>query len=570
MLAFLGLLLGTAAWAKAPELKIVRGNRADTVRQTDLVVTGVTEPGNTVTVGGKPVKVYKTGAFGAEVELKEGANAIEVTAVDSKGKKTTEQLKVVYARPLPATSTTEFSIDSVTLLPKGKKLLLAPGDLLRVKVKALPGGRMTWLGGLPLYELPAEENGGRTGFYQGQYRVKENDPRLASPLTIRLEKGGRSVEKAVGTEIGLLSPERPLLVRTKPGAYLNYGLGEDRLGGAKINSLPEGIRMEVAGQTDRMYKVKLGESRTAYIPAYCVEELPEGHFVPVSLTQNWRVKPVEKGDLVTVALEEKLPFIAYQETDPSRIVVDIYGARCNSNWITQFPGLKAVRAVDFRQVGSDVLRVVVYLQKEQPWGYEVSYEGTTLQIRVKERPAEGLKGMVIGVDAGHGGKASGAVSTTGYKEKDFNLDLARRFQKAMEERGATVVMTRTDDSAVDMDVRKKILSDADIDLLVSFHNNAGGNPLETRGTSTYYRHIGYRPLSTAILKRLLDLGLENFGNVGNFNFTMLAPTEYPNVLVEGLFMSNLEDEELLADPAFRQRMVDQVVLGLEDFLREQR
>ena len=71
-----------------------------------------------------------------------------------------------------------------------------------------------------------------------------------------------------------------------------------------------------------------------------------------------------------------------------------------------------------------------------------------------------------------------------------------------------------------------------------------------------------------MLDRLLELGLKNFGLVGNFNFTMNAPTEYPNVLLEVLFMSSLVDEELLADTNFRKKVAKQVVLGLEDYLKK--
>jgi N-acetylmuramoyl-L-alanine amidase len=69
-----------------------------------------------------------------------------------------------------------------------------------------------------------------------------------------------------------------------------------------------------------------------------------------------------------------------------------------------------------------------------------------------------------------------------------------------------------------------------------------------------------------MLDRLLELGLKNFGLTGNFNFSLNAPTEYPNVLLEVLFMSSLPEEEKLADPDFRQQVAEKVLLGLEDYL----
>ena len=55
--------------------------------------------------------------------------------------------------------------------------------------------------------------------------------------------------------------------------------------------------------------------------------------------------------------------------------------------------------------------------------------------------------------------------------------------------------------------------------------------------------------------------------VGNFNFSLNGPTEYPNVLLEVLFMSSLPEEEKLADMNYRRKIAKQVVAGLEDYLK---
>jgi N-acetylmuramoyl-L-alanine amidase len=65
---------------------------------------------------------------------------------------------------------------------------------------------------------------------------------------------------------------------------------------------------------------------------------------------------------------------------------------------------------------------------------------------------------------------------------------------------------------------------------------------------------------------MLELGLKGFGNVGSFNFALNSPTEYPNALVETLFLSNPEDEMKMLDPDFRRQMADKIVLGIKDFV----
>jgi len=68
----------------------------------------------------------------------------------------------------------------------------------------------------------------------------------------------------------------------------------------------------------------------------------------------------------------------------------------------------------------------------------------------------------------------------------------------------------------------------------------------------------------------MELNVGEFGLIGNFNFSLNAPTDFPTVLVETLFMSSLPDEELLASPEFRRDMMEKVAAGLEDYIGDVR
>ena len=144
----------------------------------------------------------------------------------------------------------------------------------------------------------------------------------------------------------------------------------------------------------------------------------------------------------------------------------------------------------------------------------------------------------------------------------------KEIEKILRKKGARVVLSRSDDSNLSMVQRKQIFRDANIDLLVSIHNNAGGSPLVPMGTSTYYKHIANRELAATLLKHMLELNVPRYGLTGNFNFSLNAPTEYPNALVECLFMSSLPDEEMLADPATHKLIAEKVVDGLEEYLQK--
>ncbi len=90
-----------------------------------------------------------------------------------------------------------------------------------------------------------------------------------------------------------------------------------------------------------------------------------------------------------------------------------------------------------------------------------------------------------------------------------------------------------------------------------------------RGVSTYYHFAGYQSLADDVYDKMLAIGLKQFGVVGGFNFVLNSLTQMPNVLVETAFLSNPEDEMLLLDDAFRQKIAEQIATGLEKYVREQ-
>ena len=269
---------------------------------------------------------------------------------------------------------------------------------------------------------------------------------------------------------------------------------------------------------------------------------------------------------MSISLPKRLPYVSWTQLDPTTICIDIYGATNNSNWITQYRGLQMISYVDHMQVDSDVFRVILRLKHKYCWGYKIGYQGNNLVIDVRHTPELSLYGLRVGIDAGHGGTALGAVSITGIKEKDVNLDIVHMLKRALEAKGATVVLSRSGDYDISMIERKRIFNENNVHIALSIHNNAGGSPVNPMGSSTYYKHVTNRDFAETMLERLLELGVPNYGLVGNFNFSLAAPTEYPVVLLELLFMSSIWDEDRLIDPDFQKKMVNNIVLGLEDYL----
>ncbi|MEO6914954.1 MAG: N-acetylmuramoyl-L-alanine amidase [Chitinophagaceae bacterium] len=352
--------------------------------------------------------------------------------------------------------------------------------------------------------------------------------------------------------------------------FLEYGLGDDRLGGAKMTYLDSGIVLKIVDSSLTDYKVQLSKQHSAYIAKESVRQLPFKKIKPYYLSGSWKVAGDSLSDYVNISLDERLPYRSIQQLSPSRIVVDIFGATSNTNWITQLQTVKEIKNVYYEQTEDDVLRAIIELKHAQHWGHSIRYDSLSrrLVIRVKRQPPVlNIKKLRIAIDAGHGGENGGAAGITSkIMEKDYTLKMAKELQALLVKSGVkNIYMTRTKDTTLSMPERITALKEWRPDILISLHLNSSSVD-SIKGTSTYYRYIGFRPLTVSILNQMLTLKLKEYGNVGNFNFALSGPTDYPNCLVEVAFLSNLEDEKKILSPAFHKAVATKIYAGIVNWL----
>jgi len=350
---------------------------------------------------------------------------------------------------------------------------------------------------------------------------------------------------------------------------LKYGPGTDRLGGAKMTYIDTCIVMQVVDSLNDDYIVQLSKYHKAFIGKTNLQQISNYTPSNYTLTSSWTVYGDDKYDYVSIGLERKLPYRSIQQINPTQIVVDIFGATSNTNWITQMKSVKEVRNVNYEQIEDDVFRVTIDLKHPQHWGYFIFYKKKALVVRVKRQPEKlNIRNLKIAIDAGHGGSNTGAMGASNIiKEKDYNLKIAKELEKYFNRRGVKTFMTRIEDIDLGMVDRTLMLRKEDPDILISIHHNSASNP-NVSGVSTYYRYLGFRLLSETILKRMVELKLNSFNNIGGFNFALNGPTEYPNCLVEVAFMSNLEDEKRIQYPAFPKQVTKKIYKGIKDWIKE--
>lgn len=143
---------------------------------------------------------------------------------------------------------------------------------------------------------------------------------------------------------------------------------------------------------------------------------------------------------------------------------------------------------------------------------------------------------VVVLDPGHGGKDNGA-RWYGVSEKTLNLDVAKRVEALLKQRGIPVVMTRRTDTYVSLDRRAAIANGHNNSIFVSIHFNAHTNR-SIKGIETFYVSSQGKRLADAMQRRLSKrIRTEDRGSKRH-HYAVLTKTRGVAALVECGFISN--------------------------------
>ncbi len=216
------------------------------------------------------------------------------------------------------------------------------------------------------------------------------------------------------------------------------------------------------------------------------------------------------------------------------------------------------------------------------------------------------------IDAGHGGNDPGAVGRNGLREKDVNLDIAKRLSNLLKAEGVHTVLTRSSDTFIPLSSRVNIANRSGADLFISIHSNANRSR-SLSGFEVYYvspsvsdskraaltaRNIPLNLKETVFtsssqdlraivwdmiytnnllesieasrsLCRIMDSNIDaNILGIKSARFQVLKGIRMPGILVEVGFVSNLNEERLLKTGAYRQKLAEGLLDGLRDYSQD--
>ena len=234
---------------------------------------------------------------------------------------------------------------------------------------------------------------------------------------------------------------------------------------------------------------------------------------------------------------------------------------------------------------------------------------------VKKAPQSSEKPLIV-LDAGHGGKDPGAIGRTyKTKEKDITLALVKQLRDKLVKTGRyRVRLTRESDVAISLWGRRKFAHDIKADLFISIHADSSANNPKAKGLSIYTlsekasdkeaEKLAERENKADILTGLdlsaetqevtdilIDLARRETNNHSSFfaegfvkelrkevtvlpnahrfaGFAVLKSPDVPSVLIETGYLSNREEETLLRQPAYREKLAIATTRAINKYFDE--
>jgi N-acetylmuramoyl-L-alanine amidase len=540
-------------------------NQAIGVRDSNFIFGSVGNGRAAVTINGAPITVAPNGTFMAflpvpppsspryELVARAGADSVRLVV----------PVRVPAARvELPTTG--KLEIDDGSVSPRGVSYTLRDDEPVRVSVRA-PENATAWV----------MANGHRftlvnTGGESFATDVPAGDMR--SPATLYVARGSDTIHMTL-SKIAAPQATPPLWVSLGEASQQADTdatiIGRSTPNGTYKWMLIPGTIAEETGRVGDNVRVRLDSQLEVWVDAPFVHELPPGYPSPHRVVGAMAFVPSAEWVDLVMPVSSPPPFLI--EQDLNHITLTLYGTEATPDIIKFLQNDSLVRVLNWVPEASD--RVRISLELSQPvYGYLMLFDSRGLVLRLRRPPhvslARPLEGLTITVDPGH--PPGGAIGPTGYTEAEGVLPIAMKLRDILEQRGAHVVMTRTNMNAVDLHLRSVIARRANSAALISIHLNAFGdgvNPYPNVGTSTLFFNQQTEPMARLVQAGMMrELGRRDLG-IHYQNIAIGRTTWMPALICEGAFMMVPEVEYALKQPEYQERYAIGVADGVEAYFR---
>ncbi|WP_018931480.1 N-acetylmuramoyl-L-alanine amidase [Gracilibacillus lacisalsi] len=196
-----------------------------------------------------------------------------------------------------------------------------------------------------------------------------------------------------------------------------------------------------------------------------------------------------------------------------------------------------------------------------------SSNSVTNSAETYEQMDNSLAGKKIVLDPGHGGRDVGAIGASGGFESDYTLKTAQILREKLEEHGADVYLTRSNNQYVPLTSRTTHTNLLQADVYLSIHFNSTPELPEVQGIDTYYLSERDQQLAEYVHGGIINKTDMNDRGIEQRDLHVLRVNHRPSLLLELGFISNETEERNIQSRAFLEAMSRGVLIGLEQYFR---
>lgn len=170
---------------------------------------------------------------------------------------------------------------------------------------------------------------------------------------------------------------------------------------------------------------------------------------------------------------------------------------------------------------------------------------------------------VIVIDAGHGGKDSGA-KTQFVQEKDHTLAIAKKIQTLAKGSDVKVILTREGDDFVSLQNRVNKINDINPDQVISLHLNHSESTAQN-GYELYVSNQNKQFEESLALAAQISPHLPQaigFKKIAQANFFLLRNVDVPATLIDLGYLSNKKDYDFITTEQGQDEMAKSIFSAL--------
>lgn len=569
-----------------------------TVNSPKFTLRGSGDPEHPVTINGEEISLDSEGLFSLEVTLKEGANTFKLSHKEKTETYTVRYKKIIIKSVYPSSAITVESGEKRTISVVALRNSAVTATFNSKNVTLYPkesdesdnlSEYVTYVGSI---EAPVNQSNATKSYGSIKYTVKSpSGTATKTGATVSVKKfdidkfdGGngypkgslyKNVGKTYVAEVICDSAEtfsgndtadisRPMNSYLPKGTvdYCSPYTRQYYTGTQTVtlhtlrygNQLYE--RSKNTGTNIKVYKGTLPETNTVALSSVA----EEGHHTLMTFDVGWKApfrfnllpqsypsSGQNPPNFIINSVTFEYVEIVFCYAESLAFDFDFSSHPVFSHYETEVREYDCVLRLYLKQKGKFYGWSAVYNEQDQ---LEFRFLNPVTLLEAENEYGYSLEGVTILIDAGHGGRDQGAAGfSSKNSEAQLNLKLALELEKQLKALGATVIMTRSDDSYIEVADRMSAVRNNRPDYAISIHRNAA-SASSPNGFISYYFNAFSAEAAGDVFEETKAEGVYNnsiWAGVKWHYFFLCRNTECPVVLTENGFITNRNDYSIMTD-----------------------